>query len=73
MAFTTSGQETECALFLQPRSPQGTQLRSKRYGINIRSHNNNKITEIIVISVAIYEIGLLSLYYFVRFCEFYDL
>ena len=26
MAFTTSGQETEWALFLQPRSPHGATL-----------------------------------------------
>ena len=28
MAFTTSGQETEWALFLQPRSPHGAWLMS---------------------------------------------
>ena len=31
-AFTTSGQETEWALFLQPRSPHGAD-KSKRLGV----------------------------------------
>ena len=31
MAFTTSGQETEWALFLQPRSPHGAKSPSSSY------------------------------------------
>ena len=34
MAFTTSGQETEWALFLQPRSPHGVSVANIIHGIH---------------------------------------
>ena len=39
MAFTTSGQETEWALFLQPRSPHGAgAVRKSVNGLACRLH-----------------------------------
>ena len=44
MAFTTSGQETEWALFLQPRNPHGAIDRNQRCGTSFTSLHRTQIS-----------------------------